>query len=93
MEGFQLYIDNIPLTAAAMEIIKTIDPSLWVLLALTAGVGGSLLLIGSAPGIIAMAIVDDLTFKSYLKIASPPALIAYIFGIATWYVQYSLFYK
>lgn len=89
--GFSAIFDNIPLTAAAMEIIKTTDPSLWVLLALTAGVGGSLLLIGSAPGIIAMAIVDDLTFKSYLKIASLPALIAYILGILVWYLQYSLF--
>lgn len=88
--GFSAIFDNIPLTAAAMEIIKTTDPSLWVLLALTAGVGGSLLLIGSAPGIIAMAIVDDLTFKSYLKIASFPALIAYILGILTWYVQYNI---
>jgi len=88
--GFSAIFDNIPLTAAAMEIIKTTDPSLWVLLALTAGVGGSLLLIGSAPGIIAMAIVDDLTFKSYLKIASFPALIAYMLGILTWYVQYNV---
>ena len=89
--GLSAIFDNIPLTAAAMEIIKTTDPSLWVLLALTAGVGGSLLLIGSAPGIIAMAIVDDLTFKSYLKIASFPALISYVLGVLTWYLQYSIF--
>jgi len=89
--GLSAIFDNIPLTAAAMEIIKTTDPSLWVLLALTAGVGGSLLLIGSAPGIIAMAIVDDLTFKSYLKIASLPALVAYVLGILTWYLQYNIF--
>ncbi|MFZ2025992.1 MAG: sodium:proton antiporter NhaD [Microgenomates group bacterium] len=89
--GLSAIFDNIPLTAAAMEIIKTTDPSLWVLLALTAGVGGSLLLIGSAPGIIAMAIVDDLTFKSYLKIATFPALVAYVLGILTWYLQYNIF--
>lgn len=89
--GFSAIFDNIPLTAAAIEIIKTTDPRLWVLLALTAGVGGSLLLIGSAPGIIAMSIVDNLTFKSYLKMASLPALIAYILGVVTWYIQYYLF--
>lgn len=88
--GLSAIFDNIPLTAAAMEIIKTTDPSLWVLLALTAGVGGSLLLIGSAPGIIAMAIVDDLTFRSYLKIASLPALLGYIFGVLIWYLGYNL---
>lgn len=89
--GLSAIFDNIPLTAAAMEIIKTTDPSLWVLLALTAGVGGSLLLIGSAPGIIAMAIVDDLTFKSYLKIATFPAFVAYVLGILAWYLQYTIF--
>lgn len=91
--GLSAVFDNIPLTAAAIEIIKTTDTSLWVLLALTVGVGGSLLLIGSAPGIIAMAIVEDLTFKSYFKIASFPALIAFIMGILVWLFQYNFLHQ
>ena len=87
--GLSAIFDNIPLTAAAIEIIKTTDPNLWVLLAFTVGVGGSLLLIGSAPGIIAMTIIKNLTFKSYFKIATIPALIAYILGIFVWYLQYT----
>ncbi|OGK62610.1 hypothetical protein A2334_03440 [Candidatus Roizmanbacteria bacterium RIFOXYB2_FULL_38_10] len=89
--GLSAIFDNIPLTAAAMEIIKTTDTSLWVLLAITTGVGGSLLLIGSAPGIIAMAIIEELNFKSYLKIATLPAIISYGSGLLVWYLQYILF--
>src|SRR3990167_1947661 len=62
--GLSAIFDNIPLTAAAIDIVKTTDPSLWVFLALTVGIGGSLLLIGSVPGIIAMTIVKELTFSA-----------------------------
>lgn len=83
--------DNIPLTAAAIDIVNTVDPKLWVLLAFTVGVGGSILSIGSAPGIIAMSMVKDLTFTSYLKIATIPAIIAYALGVLIWFLQFSLF--
>lgn len=82
--------DNIPLTAAAIGIVQTTNPSLWVLLALTVGIGGSLLVIGSAPGIIAMTLIPGLTFLEYLRVASLPALLAYITGILVWYVQYAI---
>jgi len=87
--GLSAIFDNIPLTAAAIDIVKTTDPSLWVLLALTVGIGGSLLLIGSAPGIIAMTIVKELTFSAYFKIATLPALIAFTLGIFVWFLQYN----
>lgn len=80
--------DNIPLTAAAIDIIKTTDQQLWVLLAFTVGVGGSILSIGSAPGIIAMSMIKELTFASYLKIATIPAILAYTVGIIVWFIQY-----
>lgn len=81
--------DNIPLTAAAIDIIKTTDTRLWVLLAFTVGVGGSIFSIGSAPGIIAMSMVKDLTFTTYLKIATVPAVAAYIVGVLVWFLQFS----
>lgn len=87
--GLSAIFDNIPLTAAAIDIVKTTDPSLWVLLALTVGIGGSMLLIGSAPGIIAMTIVKELTFSAYLKIATLPALAAFCLGILVWFLQYT----
>ena len=87
--GLSAIFDNIPLTAAAIDIVKTADPNLWVLLAITVGIGGSILLIGSAPGIIAMTIVKELTFSKYLKIATLPALVAFCFGILVWFLQYT----
>ncbi|OGG27832.1 hypothetical protein A3A64_04880 [Candidatus Gottesmanbacteria bacterium RIFCSPLOWO2_01_FULL_48_11] len=82
--------DNIPLTAAAIDIVKTTDQRLWVLLAFTVGVGGSILSIGSAPGIIAMSMVRELTFARYLKIATIPAIVAYALGVLVWFLQFSL---
>lgn len=83
-------VDNIPLTAAAIEIFKTTDFHMWVLLALTVGTGGSLLIIGSAAGIVAMSRVKTLTFFNYLKIATVPALVGYLAAIGVWYLQYIL---
>lgn len=83
-------VDNIPLTAAAITIIKTTDPAIWSLLALTVGTGGSMLVIGSAAGVIAMGRVKELTFFRYIRIATWPALVGYIAAIAVWYVQYRL---
>jgi Na+/H+ antiporter NhaD/arsenite permease-like protein len=83
--------DNIPLTAAAIDIMPTDDFHLWVLLAVCVGTGGSMLVIGSAAGVVAMGMVKDLTFKDYLKIATIPAAVGYFTAILVWYVQYSIF--
>src|SRR4030042_2630504 len=82
---FSAIFDNIPLTAAAIEMVQTNISSLWTLLAFTVGVGGSLLVIGSAPGIIAMTLIKDLTFSKYLRIATIPALLSYAVGALVWY--------
>lgn len=84
-------IDNVPLTAIALDIIKVSSPSLWTLLALTVGTGGSLLVIGSAAGVIAMGIIKELTFAKYLKIATLPATVGYFVAIAVWLMQYLFF--
>jgi Na+/H+ antiporter NhaD/arsenite permease-like protein len=83
-------VDNIPLTAAAIDILRTTDPAVWALLAVAVGTGGSLLVIGSAAGVVAMGMVKELTFFCYLRIATMPALAGYITAIALWYAQYRL---
>lgn len=83
--------DNVPLTAIAIEILNANQTSLWVLLALTVGTGGSLLVIGSAAGVIAMGMVKELNFFRYLKIAFIPALVGYLAAINIWYTQYYVF--
>jgi Na+/H+ antiporter NhaD/arsenite permease-like protein len=88
---FSAIVDNIPLTAAALDILQTTDFRLWVLLALCVGTGGSMLVIGSAAGVVAMGMVKELTFKQFVKVASIPALAGYIAAIVVWYIQYLLF--
>lgn len=83
-------VDNVPLTASAIDIVQTTNPAIWTLLALAVGTGGSLLVIGSAAGIVAMGAAPELTFVRYLRLASFPALLGYIAAIATWLIQNQL---
>lgn len=84
-------IDNVPLTAAAISSLEGISASLWVLLALTVGTGGSLLVIGSAAGVVAMGMLPDLTFSRYMRIATIPAFFGFAAAVLVWIVQYQLF--
>ncbi len=89
--AFSAIVDNIPLTAAAIDIVHSADPAIWVMLAIAVGTGGSMLVIGSAAGVVAMGIVKELSFKKYLEIASLPALVGYVIAILVWFLQYQLF--
>ncbi|EAT12415.1 sodium:proton antiporter [Bermanella marisrubri] len=60
-------IDNVPLTAALLKSDVTMNPEQWLALTYAVGVGGSLLIIGSAAGIVAMSKIQNLTFLSYLR--------------------------
>lgn len=62
-------IDNVPLTAALLKSGIVMDTREWLALTYAVGVGGSMLIIGSASGIIAMSKVKELTFFSYIKMA------------------------
>jgi Na+/H+ antiporter NhaD/arsenite permease-like protein len=53
----------------------------WLALTYAVGVGGSLLIIGSAAGIVAMTKINELTFGSYLRFIVA-LLIAYTVGYA-----------
>lgn len=80
-------IDNVPLTAAAISSLHNIASSLWVLLALSVTVGGSLTIIGSASGVVAMGMIKELTFGKYMKLATIPALIAFAVIILAWMAE------
>lgn len=62
------------------------DGAFWQLLAYCAGVGGSILIIGSAAGVVVMGI-EKITFSWYLKYISLLALIGYFAGIAAYIFQ------
>ena len=60
-------IDNVPLTAALLKADVNMKVTEWLTLTYATGVGGSILVIGSAAGIIAMSKIKELNFVSYLR--------------------------
>jgi Na+/H+ antiporter NhaD/arsenite permease-like protein len=64
---FSAVIDNVPLTAALLKSGIEMTPGEWLGLTYAVGVGGSLLVIGSAAGIVAMSKIPGLTFAAYLR--------------------------
>lgn len=61
-------VDNIPVMVAVLEMNPAMDVTQWLLVTLTAGVGGSLLSIGSAAGVALMGQArGEYTFFSHLK--------------------------
>jgi Na+/H+ antiporter NhaD/arsenite permease-like protein len=60
-------IDNVPLTAALLKANLQMNTAEWMGLTYAVGVGGSLLVIGSAAGIVAMSKISSLTFASYFR--------------------------
>lgn len=91
-------VDNVPLVAGAMGMYEVqavgqfaVDGVFWELLALAAGTGGSILIIGSAAGVAAMG-MEKIDFIWYMKKISLLALLGYFAGIATYWLQYTLFH-
>jgi len=78
---FSSIIDNVPLTAALLKSDVVMNPAEWLALTYAVGVGGSLLIIGSAAGIVAMSKIEALTFGTYLRFIVA-LLLAYTVGYA-----------
>jgi Na+/H+ antiporter NhaD/arsenite permease-like protein len=74
-------LDNVPLTAALLKAEPVLNSAQWLGLTYAVGVGGSLLVIGSASGIIAMSKLKEITFFSYCRYI-PALLVAYTIGYA-----------
>jgi len=76
-------VDNIPLMFAVLTMNPHMSHGEWLLITLTAGVGGSLLSIGSAAGVAVMGQARGVyTFMSHLKWSWAVAL-GYFASIAT----------
>ena len=76
-------IDNVPLVAASMGMFsELIDDPLWHFIAFSAGTGGSMLIIGSAAGVVAMG-MEKIDFFWYFKKISWLALIGFLSGSGT----------
>jgi Na+/H+ antiporter NhaD/arsenite permease-like protein len=78
-------IDNIPVMFSVIQMhdATTMDLNQWLLITLTAGVGGSLLSIGSAPGVALMGQAKGIyTFSSHLRWTGV-IFIGYVMSILT----------
>ena len=79
-------IDNVPLVAASLGMFsESIDNPLWHFIAFSAGTGGSMLIIGSAAGVVAMG-MEKIDFFWYLKKISWLAFIGFMIGSAAFLV-------
>lgn len=75
-------IDNVPLVAASIGMFSDpIDSPLWHFIAYAAGTGGSMLIIGSAAGVVAMG-MEKINFFWYMKKIAWLALIGFLAGSA-----------
>ena len=87
-------VDNVPLVAGAMKMYA-IDPNsvnlavdgiFWQLLAYCAGVGGSMLIIGSAAGVVVMGL-ERISFGWYMKNVTWIAFVGYVAGILCYWFE------
>ena len=84
-------VDNVPVMSAVLK--SSPDMGLhahaqWMLVTLTAGVGGSLISFGSAAGVGVMGKLHGIyTFTSHMKLAWT-VLVGYIVSVAIWYLQF-----
>ena len=85
-------VDNVPLVAGCMGMYPiapsgdmAVDGIFWQLLAYCAGVGGSILIIGSAAGVVVMGL-EKITFGWYMKRITWIAFVGYLAGIVSYWV-------
>jgi len=85
-------VDNVPLVAGCMGMYPiaatgdmAVDGIFWQLLAYCAGVGGSMLIIGSAAGVVVMGL-EKITFGWYLKRITWVAFVGYLAGMLCYWL-------
>ena len=85
-------VDNVPLVAGCMgmypvaaEGAMAVDGIFWQLLAYCAGVGGSMLIIGSAAGVVVMGL-EKISFGWYMKRITWIAFAGYLAGIICYWL-------
>ena len=91
-------VDNVPLVAGCMGMYPVaatgdmaIDGLFWQLLAYCAGVGGSMLIIGSAAGVVVMGL-EKITFGWYMKKITWIAFVGYLAGILIYWLERTFIY-
>ena len=81
-------VDNVPVMSAVLKANPDMNTSQWMLVTLTAGIGGSLISFGSAAGVGVMGKLKGVyTFNSHMKYAWT-ILIGYWTSVGIWYFQF-----
>ncbi|WP_299525614.1 sodium:proton antiporter NhaD [uncultured Lutibacter sp.] len=84
-------VDNVPLVAASMGMFQEpLDSHIWHFIAFSAGTGGSMLIIGSAAGVVAMG-MEKINFFWYFKNIAWLAAIGFVVGSISFLVLTSIF--
>jgi Na+/H+ antiporter NhaD/arsenite permease-like protein len=83
-------IDNVPVMAAILKANPPMGIDQWMLVTLTAGIGGSLISFGSAAGVGVMGRMKGIyTFGSHMKFGWA-VLAGYIVSCLIWYLQFEI---
>lgn len=83
-------VDNVPVMSAILKANPDMGLSEWLLVTLTAGIGGSLISFGSAAGVGVMGKLKGVyTFHSHLKYAWT-ILAGYMVSVVIWYIQFKM---
>jgi Na+/H+ antiporter NhaD/arsenite permease-like protein len=81
-------IDNVPLVAASMGMFQdAMDAEVWHFIAYAAGTGGSMLIIGSAAGVVAMG-MEKISFFWYLRNITWLAIVGYLAGAGLFLIMH-----
>ncbi len=84
-------VDNVPVMSAVLKSNPDMGMDQWLLVTMTAGIGGSLISFGSAAGVGVMGKLRGIyTFGAHLKYAWT-ILVGYILSIVVWYIQFEVF--
>ncbi len=83
-------VDNVPVMSAILKANPDMGVDQWMLVTMTAGIGGSLISFGSAAGVGVMGKMHGIyTFGSHMKY-SWTILLGYIVSVSVWYFQYHI---
>ena len=83
-------VDNVPVMSAILKASPEMGLDQWLLVTLTAGIGGSLISFGSAAGVGVMGRLRGIyTFGAHMKLAWT-ILAGYILAMVLWYIQFEL---
>ncbi len=83
-------VDNVPVMSAVLKANPDMGMDQWLLVTMTAGIGGSLISFGSAAGVGVMGKLRGIyTFGSHMKYAWT-VLVGYLLSLIIWYVQFEM---